>query len=149
MMRETDAMRFWIKMGGISSLSLVLGLLAVCSAVSQGRQGSAPSPEQMVEEHVTRMAEELGLADEQVAQVRPIIEEHVAKVRTLMDKRRQQGRRPGGSGREELEALRKEMEERLETVLTEEQMRTYREKQEERRERMRERRGQLGGRPPW
>jgi Spy/CpxP family protein refolding chaperone len=142
-------MRRWLRVGRMTVLSLALAPFGVSAAGAQGRDWSPPSPEQMVEEHLTRMTEDLGLTDEQVMRVRPIIEEHVAKMRTLMDKRRQQGRDPGGSGREQTEGLRKQLEERLETVLTQEQMKTYREKQQERRERRRGRAERRGGGRRW
>lgn len=133
----------------LGAVSLALGLLTVSASGAQRQDWSPRTPEQMVEEHLTRMTVELGLTDEQVVQVRPIIEEHLAKMGEFMEKHRQGGRRPGCSGREEMEALHKEVEERLDTVLTEEQIRTYREKQEERRERRRERTGRRGGGHPW
>jgi Spy/CpxP family protein refolding chaperone len=135
--------------GTVGALSLALGLLTVPPTDAQEREWARPTPEQMVEEHLTRMTEELELTDEQAAQVRPIIEELLAKRRGLMEKHRQRGRRPGGSGREEMEGLRKEMENRLGTVLTEEQMQRYRDGEQERRERRREAAGRRGRGPRW
>lgn len=139
--------RNWACVLGV--LSLALGMLTVPPAGAQGREWRRPTPEQMAEERVTRMAEELELTDEQVAQVRPIIEEHMRKMRALMEKHRRQGRAPGALEREEMEGLRKGMEERLETVLTQGQMRTYREEVKERRERRRKRADRHGREPRW
>ena len=137
------------RLGMLSALTLVLALLIVSASGAQRGGWSGPSPEQMVEEHLTRMTEELALTDEQVPRVRPIIEEHMARMRELMEKHQQQGRRPGNSGRQEVEGLRKEMDRQLATVLTEEQMEKHREKDQARRQRMRERKGRRGRGPRW
>ncbi len=147
-MATTKTILLKSQMARLGALSLGLGLLTVPPASAEGHEWSRPTPEQMVEKHLARMTEELELTGEQIAQVRPIIEGHMAKMRALMEKHRRQGRPPGGSERKEMECLRKEMERRLEAVLTEEQMQKHREKEREHRERVRERMGQYGGGSP-
>ncbi len=120
-------------------------LLFVCAMVQtvpaaafQGRMG--PDPERMT----ANLTAELSLSDEQVAKVRPIIEEHAKKRDAIMEKYAGQDKSGRQNMRTEMDALRTELDTRLQTVLTEDQMVKYRAYMEKKRQEMQNKMGGPG-----
>ncbi len=92
-----------------------------------------------------KLKESLELTDEQVAALEPIFAAHDQKRRELFESRSAERQ----AMREQMNALRLEMDEDIGEILTEEQMKTYVEQREEMRQRFRqEGRGGRGGPPP-
>jgi len=87
----------------------------------------------------------LGLTPEQETQVGPIITDQIEKRRAVFEKYKEQGRGNKREMRSEMRAIRKDVESRLGTILTPEQMETFRkfqdEKRKEQRGKMRKRKG--------
>lgn len=121
-----------------------------------GRAQQFPSREQaeeMLRQQVVEMRERLELTPEQEQQIRPILQDSAKRTRELREQLRAQGpsRETIDAMREKMRKLRTETRQRLEQVLTEEQMQEYDKMQAEwrdqRRRMMRERRGRPEGAP--
>ena len=94
---------------------------------------------------MAKLKESLELTDEQVAALEPIFAAHYQKRHELFESRSAERQ----AMREQMNALRLEMDEDIGEILTEEQMKTYVEQREEMRQRFRqEGRGGRGGPPP-
>lgn len=119
------------------SYATVQNILAISHAAVQndGPKTSDKTPDQII----SVMKDRLGLTEEQEAQIRPIMEEHIKKRDVIVQKYKGQGRQGRRSLRNELQELRKATENQLEMILTEEQMKEYRKLQEEERQKVRER----------
>ena len=128
------------------TLLVAMGFLTM--AMGQRPFGPGQAPEGNFEDQLSELRERLALTDEQAEQVRPILEESREKMLALRDKFQGQGRSRSNmqSFRAEIEKLTKETEGKLEMVLTDEQMKEYKEIQEARRDARRGRRGQRPGR---
>jgi len=92
-----------------------------------------------IEKHMEHAAERLGLSDAQKEQLRPLVEQHVAKAKAIRDKY------PAESSAEqrrqmyqEMHAVREEYDGQVRAVLTEEQRQEWEKMRSERRDRMRE-----------
>ena len=92
-----------------------------------------------IEHHMEKAAERLKLSDEQKQQLRPLIEEHVAKAKAIRDKY------PAEISREqkqqmfdEMRAVREDYDGKVRAVLTEEQRQEWEKMRSERHDRMRE-----------
>lgn len=141
-------------------MMIALSLILCISASAQGeRRGERRqwNPEEMVQRQTNRLAEQLGLNDEQKAALLELNK----KYQTTMSGMR--GQQPGAErkrpSREEMETQRKQMEDNMKTyqeelkgILTPEQMTKYEKMQKEMRSRgprgegMRGSRGEWGGR---
>jgi len=110
---------------------------AVSAAGFQRQMPKAPDAEQII----ANLTAELSLSEEQVAKIRPIIEEHTKKRDELIEKHSASD----GSGmqdmRTQMQSLRTELDTQLQTVLTEEQMVKYRAYMEKKRQEMQNRMG--------
>lgn len=124
-------------------------LAALCAALlaspvsAQGhRRGGPPD----VETRLSHLTEKLDLSDEQREQLRPLLEEHDEKLRALLDRARS-GEADRASLRGDLSDLQRDLDQKLEALLTEEQMDEFRKFRDEQRQRTRERRAGRGRRP--
>ncbi len=121
-------MKKWIVM-----ITLIAGLGSVLQAQERNRREI--DPEKAAERMTERMTKELDLTPEQAQAVKPINLEFVTKAKEI---------RNSEAGKEDkkaqLEALRKENETKMASVLTPEQMEKYREMIEKQKEKMREHR---------
>lgn len=91
------------------------------------------------DERTLRLADQLGLTDDQTAQIDRIHQESRKKFEAM--------RETGGDRRaimQEMRKFREESDKKVEAVLSDEQMKLYRKLQEERRDQMRERGGREG-----
>lgn len=116
-------------------MAVALQLLAAPQLLAQGRQRGAPDLDTFME----RLTERLELSEKQVAELRPIFKEQFQSMSALFTQR-QRGDRE--SMRSVMRELRTKTDKRLAEVLTDEQMKKFREFREE----QRRRRG--GRRPP-
>jgi hypothetical protein len=127
--------------------ALALAALPLTTAGAQGRQsGPGNALGRMNEELVDSLRVQAGLTDEQVAAVNGIFKAGAERRQEIMAKYRGQQNRNGFQAmRPEMEAVRAEMDEQLELVLTQQQMERY----HALRARLQERfRSQRGGRRP-
>ena len=130
--------RIWLS--GLIGLALV-AIVAAPAEAQQGKRQRGMDPEARME----RLKESLELTDDQVAALEPILAAHDQKRRELFESRSAERQ----AMREQMNALRLEMDEDIGEILTEEQMKTYVEQREEMRQRFRqEGRGGRGGPPP-
>jgi len=130
--------RIWLS--GLIGLALVT-IVAAPAEAQQGKRQRGMDPEARME----RLKESLELTDEQVAALEPIFAAHDQKRHELFESRSAERQ----AMREQMNALRLEMDEDIGEILTEEQMKTYVEQREEMRQRFRqEGRGGRGGPPP-
>ena len=130
--------RIWLS--GLIGLALV-AIVAAPAEAQQGKRQRGMDPEARME----KLKESLELTDEQVVALEPIFAAHDQKRRELFESRSAERQ----AMREQMNALRLEMDEDIGEILTEEQMKTYVEQREEMRQRFRqEGRGGRGGPPP-
>ncbi len=130
--------RIWL--GGLMGLALV-AIVAAPAEAQQGKRQRGMDPEARME----RLKESLELTNDQVAQLEPIFAAHDQTRRELFESRSAERQ----AVREQMKALRLEMDEDIAEILTEEQMKTYLELREEMRQRFRqEGRGGRRGPPP-
>lgn len=129
------------------------GMLALAGWLFLGSVAAAQTPDaQSFATLVTEMQEELGLTDEQVQEMLPILETSRQQQSDILanygidiesDTKPQLSRRQAMSVRKEMKAVRQAMLEQLESILTEEQLDAFAELQEtqadERRAELRER----------
>ncbi len=93
-------------------------LFAACGAAF-AQQGPKPPAPPSAEEIVDRMKTELGLSDEQVNQITPVIQEESSQMQAMME----DGVPPEpGQANEKMEQLRRDTESKLAQYLTEEQL---------------------------
>ncbi len=90
------------------------------------------------DEHFSEMVEILGLEENQTEKVRKIVDNQMEKIRSIMDDDR---RKNMDKMRDRMDDIHAETEKELSTVLTPEQMETYRKLAAERREMMKSMRG--------
>jgi ribosomal protein S13 len=118
-------------------LKLIMGLMIVSLTMAMpavGFQGkNAMDPESIVSDLTTR----LDLSDEQVVEIRPVIEDHAEKRRAIFDKYRAQGNQNQSAIRNEMDAVRQETHARLEKILSAVQMAEYQSYRKEQRQKMR------------
>ncbi len=130
--------RIWLT--GLIGLALV-AIVAAPAEAQQGKRQRGMDPEARME----RLQQSLELADDQVAALEPIFAAHDQKRLELVESHHAVRQ----AMREQMDALRLEMDEEIGQVLTEEQMKTYLEQREEMRQRFRqEGRGARRGPPP-
>jgi hypothetical protein len=113
---------------------LVMGLAPVGQAHDRHEEHGA-----RLAKHMEHAAERLGLSDAQKQQLRPLVEEHVAKARAIRDKYPAESS-PDQKRQmyEEMHAVREEYDGKVRAVLTEEQRQEWEKMRSERRDRMRE-----------
>jgi protein CpxP len=120
----------------IALFALVLSAGLTPVAQAHGPEGD---PGARIEKHMQMAAERLQLSDAQKQQLRPLVEEHVAKVKAIRGKYppempREQKRQMY----EEMHAVREDYDAEVKAVLTEEQQQEWEKMRSERRDRMRE-----------
>ncbi|MFZ0430100.1 MAG: hypothetical protein WAO20_18425 [Acidobacteriota bacterium] len=107
-------------------------------------QGPPRGRRMSLEDQLTNLQKQLNLTDQQVTQVKSILEDRQARLMKMRESR--QGMERTEENREamrsEMDALNKDTEAQLSKVLSEEQMKQYREMRQQRSRRMR------GGGPP-
>lgn len=119
-------------MKGISALMLALLLAAVSMAYQVAAQNyEILSKDKSPEEIVSALKERLQLTEEQEQEIRSIIEDDFKKLNDLKEKYSEDNSTDELSLLIEVRRLRKETEDRIEAVLTEEQMEGYRKLQGE------------------
>ncbi|MGE0083067.1 MAG: hypothetical protein AB7S75_01465 [Desulfococcaceae bacterium] len=125
-----------------AALLFVFAMAQTVSAAGLQRQmPKVPDAEQII----ANLTAELSLSGDQVAQIRPIIEDHTKKRDAVIEKYADQDRSGRQNMRAELDALRTEQDARLQEVLTEEQMVKYRAYTEKKRQEMQNRMDGSGG----
>ena len=129
----------------IPAALLACGLIVGLAPVAQAH-GPEGDPGARIEKHMQMAAERLKLSDAQKQQLRPLIDEHVAKVKAIRDKYpaeipRDQKRQMF----EEMHAVRADYDTKVRAVLTEEQQQEWEKMRSERRDRMREHKGERQG----
>jgi hypothetical protein len=113
----------------LTACLLLPSILISCSPYAQNRRRipEAKTADQIIIDSKNR----LGLTDDQEVKIRPIIEEQVKKRNELIKKYQGQDRQGMDSLRDELQDLRISTESQLQYFLTNEQMITYGEMQNE------------------
>ena len=92
-----------------------------------------------LEKHMAMAAERLKLSEEQKQQLRPVVEEHVAKANAIRDKYPpESSRKQKRQMFEEMRAVREDYDGKVRAVLTEEQRQEWEKMRSERHDRMRE-----------
>jgi Spy/CpxP family protein refolding chaperone len=120
-------------------------LVAICATPVEAQQQGKRQRGMDAETRMEMLKERLELTDTQVTALEPIFAAHDRKRRELFESRSQERQ----AMREQMEALRLEMDEELAAVLTDEQMKALAELREETRQRFRqEGRGGRRGPPP-
>lgn len=103
------------------------------------------TPEQRSEQRIARMTKELNLDAKQQEQIKQLYADQAAQRANRQDNK--------GQGRENMEAQRKAMEEKMKAILTPEQLQKWKSNQDKMRERMQQRMserqggGDMGDRP--
>lgn len=115
------------------ALGLSLGVGTLAQAHDDKKDHGA-----RVEKHMQQAAERLALSEEQKQQLRPLVEEHLAKAKAIRD------RYPAEASREqkrqmfdEMRSVRDDYDGKVRAVLSEEQRQEWDKMQSERRDRMR------------
>jgi len=101
------------------ALLLITNLMVSDTFAFGGRRG--PDPERMLE----HLSEDLNLSDDQVDQVRPILEDQAERMKAVFEDDSLRGDR--AARREQMDSIREETELQMESVLTEAQMELFRE----------------------
>ena len=121
-----------------------LVFIQTASAQDRGRPGKAPSPERVM----AKLTERLNLTEEQKVQMQPVIKDDMEKHRDVMTKAREQEIKDREAVRAQFEAIDKETDAKLATILSAEQLKEFQKIREERRARMHDKRHR-GGPPPF
>ncbi len=103
-------------------LALVLAVSFTYVSSAQAFRGKRAKDPDKIIAHLT---EKLSLSDEQVTQIRPIIENQAEQQKQLFEKYGSQGRAGKQAMRGEMKTLREETHSKMAAVLTEEQMEKY------------------------
>ena len=124
----------------IPTALLACGLIIGLAPVAQAH-GPEGDPAARIEEHMQIAAERLKLSDAQKQQLRPLVDEHVARVKAIRE-RYPAGKTPGQKKQmfEEMRAVRDEYDGHVRAMLSEEQQREWEKMRSERRDRMRDHR---------
>jgi len=109
-----------------------LVFIQTASAQDRGRPGKAPSPERVM----AKLTERLNLTEEQKAQMQPVIQDDMDKHREVMVKAREQEIKDREAVKAQFEAIDKETDAKLATILSAEQLKEFQKMREERRARM-------------
>ena len=130
----------------ISPALIVVTAFLSCTmfAQPQGDRGMGGRQMMSLEDQLEFWQEELQLSEEQVSELKPILEEAREEMMKIRERYRGQGRQGMGQARQEIDKLNEETQARLEPILSEEQMARYKEIRKERVEQMR-RRSPRGG----
>lgn len=115
-------------------------------AMEHRKENRSESRDKMRDERINEMVQELGLTEEQVARVVPILDERSEKMRILMDKNRGRGREALMDSRGDVKKIQEDADQKIEKVLTPEQMEKYKKLVKRWRERNRPPRGGRGDR---
>jgi len=121
-------------------LLLLAGLVLAPRGEAQQR-GPMGDPAARIDEEMAALTKAVGLADEQVAAIRPIYEDYTARMTEMMEAARGQGQAAMGELRPELAAMRENLHEEVRLNLADDQLDPYAQYIEERQAEMRERRG--------
>jgi hypothetical protein len=120
------------------ALTLVLAGFACFSGRAQSSAPAADFPPAGTS-IMARITERLSLSKEQQAKVEPILKESFTKRRAILEKYKgQSGLRALRPLRRELEPIQKETDQKLEAVLTKEQMKEFKKLREETKDEVRE-----------
>ncbi len=123
---------------------LVFALLLIAAAPAWARQQSgADQPREEVQQRLERIKERLALTPQQVEQMRPVLEDEVRRLKAVREKYDGSGqsRRARREIARELRDIRSAADERLQKILTEQQMAEMKKIREERRAQLRGRAG--------
>jgi hypothetical protein len=110
----------------IGASLIAAGVLLFSCGVSFAQQegGDKPPAPPSASEMVSRMKQDLGLNDEQVSQITPILEEEISRMSELMGSETDRE-----SARSKMDALRQDTESKLAQYLTEDQMTKWKSRQ--------------------
>lgn len=111
---------------------LLLSLLRAMPAMAY-RGDRMMEPDQVI----ANLRDRLDLTEEQMDQIRPIIEDQIEKRRQIFEEIKTQGRQGRKALKNEMRAIRSYTDNQLEGILTEQQMEEYRQMQDERRQQKR------------
>lgn len=123
---------------------LVFALLLIGAAPAWARQQSgADQQREEVQQRLERIKERLALTPQQVEQMRPVLEDEVRRLKAVREKYDGSGqsRRARREIARELRDIRSAADERLQKILTEQQMAEMKKIREERRAQLRGRAG--------
>lgn len=123
---------------------MVIGFLLTTLTFAQPQQGGQFNLEEMVKRQTKEMVDSLGLNEKQAKQVGVINKKYGEKTRALFAEGRDGDRE---ARREKMNTQRTEKEAELQTVLTPEQFKKYKELEKERIEKRRTRRSNGGDSP--
>ncbi len=119
------------------SIFFIVAILVFCHEALAFRKHSAGD----LERRIAVLSEQLDLTDEQVAQIRPILEHRMQQRKAVFEAHRSQGTVDRQALRSQMQALREDTHSQIKTVLTEEQINRYQVWQENRAQKM----GRRGG----
>lgn len=130
--------------------SQLLFNLAASAALTLSIATQAEPDQATHQDKIQQLIEQLQLTDEQLAEIRPVLEAHAEQTMTILDKydierpqtdgeRKRLGLRDARKLKGEMQTLRSETRAQLEDVLSEEQLAEYDKLAQERRAELRER----------
>ena len=125
----------------VREITTILLLAAVLLAsVGPHAVHAQAAPAERLQEHAAAIRERLGLTDEQVAQIRPLMEERNRRFAEIRERYAGDDSREARRGRaKEARTAQQAYEQAVEPILTEEQVAEWREMQKELRAAMKER----------
>jgi periplasmic protein CpxP/Spy len=122
---------------------LLIGSLSPCPAdAAASQEQTAPAVPEQARQRLDQIKERLKLTPEQIEQVRPILADEVQKLKALRETSSGGGRRDRLKKGREFKRIQEETDDRLEKVLSKDQMRELKKLREEWRQQIRERAGQ-------
>jgi Spy/CpxP family protein refolding chaperone len=125
----------------IFAATCLLLLIVLSCSPPQARHWSQKPQVKTTDEIISEMKERLHMTEQQVSEVRPIIEEEREARRAIIEKYAGGGRDSWASAKSELQDLRRRTEVELSKILTPEQLEEYRELSDEQANSVREKRG--------
>jgi Spy/CpxP family protein refolding chaperone len=126
----------------ILALLLIGSLPTLATAAGVGQEQAAPAVPEQARQRLEQIKERLGLTPEQIEQVRPILADEMQKLKGLRDSSSGGGRRDRRKMGREFKRIQGETDDRLEKVLSKEQMKELKKLRDEWRQQIRERAGQ-------
>jgi periplasmic protein CpxP/Spy len=122
---------------------LLIGSLSPCpAAAAAAQEQTAPAVPEQARQRLDQIKERLKLTPEQIEQVRPILADEVQKLKALRETSSGGGRRDRLKKGREFKRIQEETDDRLEKVLSKDQMKELKKLREEWRQQIRERAGQ-------
>jgi coenzyme F420-reducing hydrogenase alpha subunit len=92
----------------------------------KGGPGGTPPKPMTASEMISKMKQELSLSDKQVSQIKPVIENEITQIDSIMSQERD-GKITRDKAREKMDAVRKDTESKLSKYLTSDQMKKWKE----------------------